>query len=289
MSRFRRSSQSLDSWWRQQVGRWSILFSWSVSRVFEVLRWMSSCDLSQVAGIYAAVSNVSKSRSVAKCSASVLAKSPLERRPLILAQETWISRLNEITAWSGHSCRVPPSSFFLIMCTIPRGVEAVKSGLIWFTLHVENKWIQLAGARGVPQNYSFVHVFTITTPAAKWMHIYDVWQNDGMRPPEMRLLQKFHSGVSAHSHRCLFSHFLPSASLSAAVLLSSLCISPCPHINPSIYSRSLPTLSLSVLLEKQGVGAAHWIHSFVWAGGEKRGREKERERLERKKAPLTDG
>lgn len=36
------------------------------------------------------------------------------------------------------------SSFFLIIYTFPSGV-AVKSWLIWFTLHIENKWIQLAG------------------------------------------------------------------------------------------------------------------------------------------------
>lgn len=43
---------------------------------------MSGCDLSQVARIYAVVSNVSKSRSVAKCLAAVSAKSHLAKEIL---------------------------------------------------------------------------------------------------------------------------------------------------------------------------------------------------------------
>lgn len=55
------------------------------------------------------------------------------------------------------------------------------------------------------------------------------------------------------------SFTLPSRSRSPAlclVLLSVVLLCVCPRINPSIYSRSLPTLSLSVLLEKRAVGAA---------------------------------
>lgn len=103
-------------------------------------------------------------------------------------------------------------------------------------------------------DHSFVHASTSTTPAAKLMHIYDMWQNDGMRPfLKKYVLQKFHSNASALSPMFL--------------LMSCFCIcislmSVCPHINPSIYSRSH---SVAVCVTGNE-GALHFLNTKLCLG-----------------------
>lgn len=92
----------------------------------------------------------------------------------------------------------------------------------------------------------------------------------------MRLLQKFHSSVPAHSHRRLFS---PPLHLPPV----SLCILSCPDINPSIYSRSLPTLAVCVTGKLRS--GRRTLNAQLCPG---RRRKRLWERPGRKKAPLTD-
>lgn len=123
-------------------------------------------------------------------------------------------------------------------------------------------------------DHLFVHVFTVTVLGAKWIHIYDVtkWWNDSSK--KRGFSQESHSSRSISTHRRLF--FSPC--LPAAV---SLCFCPCPYINSSIYSRSLPTLSLSVCYWK----SEQWVLLFEYTALSKL--RKRKQGWEWKKAPLT--
>lgn len=106
-------------------------------------------------------------------------------------------------------------------------------------------------------------------PAAKWIHIHDGWQNDWMKPPEIRLLKffLFHS----RSHRCSPSHiFLTLRLYLAAASLSRRCFFSCPHINPSIYSMSLPTLYCCLCHWK----TEEWVLRFQYAALSGQGKRK---------------
>lgn len=86
---------------------------------------MSGCDLSQVARIYAVLSNVSKSRSVTKCFAAVLAECPLAKRRSLICSMDGVDIIAE--------CLL---SFSLLSCKDPRGVGG-RMRLICFTFDVE--------------------------------------------------------------------------------------------------------------------------------------------------------
>lgn len=106
-------------------------------------------------------------------------------------------------------------------------------------------------------------------PAAKWIHIHDGWQNDWMKPPEIRLFKffLFHS----RSHRCSPSHiFLTLRLYLAAASLSRRCFFSCPHINPSIYSMSLPTLYCCLCHWK----TEEWVLRFQYAALSGQGKRK---------------
>lgn len=90
------------------------------------------------------------------------------------------------------------------------------------------------------------------------MHIYDMWQNVGMRPPRNEaVLQE----IPQHHVRSDIPQFL-FLPVSACRLLS-LCIWSCPRINPSIYSRSLPMLLLSVCYWKSEQWALHFQYTAL--------------------------
>lgn len=136
-----------------------------------------------------------------------------------------------------------------------------------------------ADAAGVPQTIN-LRMYSLSLRRQLNECIFMTWQNDGLRPPRNEAFCRNSTPV------CPFRRTAVSCLPMSVCLCLALCIWSCPHINPSIYSRSLPMISLSLLLVKWAVGAALWIHSFVLAVARKRGWEKERER---KKAPLTGG
>lgn len=99
-----------------------------------------------------------------------------------------------------------------------------------------------------------------------------------MRPPEIRLLQKFHFSVSAHSHRCLFSHFLPlHLTLHLLLSCSHVCAS-CPVlISTHLYIAGLSPHSCCMCYWKSEEWVLHFEYTAL-SGQEEKTRQGERKR-----------
>lgn len=128
MSRCRRWSQSLDSWWRQQVGRWFILFSWSVSggiwgvKMNEWLWFVTS-------GKNLCRAFKCKQKSI--CHYVLLLSWPSAP---VQKGDPWFVAWMEWTSSSSASSPSHPRHVW-----IPKG----EAGWDWYVLHLGLKWIQL--------------------------------------------------------------------------------------------------------------------------------------------------
>lgn len=157
MSWFRHSSQSLDSWWRQQVGRWSILFSWSVRGVSEELRWTSGCHKWQKKKINVCC-RLKRERQLIWCSALCCSLGfvlPCKTRALIFIPENldkWAQCNNDVK-WVKWTSLSSASSSLSSYTNSKERQQDLNQG--WYDLHFNVECIQLVCLLKLEENYKY--------------------------------------------------------------------------------------------------------------------------------------